>query len=408
MNKMATIWQMAIVPFLFPIVIFLFVAYSPGLLNIEPVYLNHQTPRPFNGSLEPNNKLDGAEYLLRNILQGPESIAILRGEIYTGLRNGWIVRIKTDGTVEQIVTLGIPKCETWEEEKCGRPLGMRFDKNGTLNVVDAHHGLYKVNIQTGSIKTVFDSSWLVDGKKPKIINDFDMIARSGDFYFSETSNKFAMKDSIFEVLEGAPNGRIIHHNFHSNITRTLVDGLAMPNGVQLAPRKEYLLFSESGRNRVMKYHLSGKKEGKLEVFIDNLPGFPDNIRTNREGGYWLPLFMANPPEKSDLLSRLRSYPTVRKVIARLISILRSTVIFIESFHPSECLKDFASKLGTVQYYSTMYTPYGLLLELNNKGKIIRSLHSPQGILSYISEVYSYGDALYLASPNNPFLAKLTM
>ena len=36
-----------------------------------------------------------------------------------------------------------------DEPVCGRPLGMRFDRDGYLIVADAYLGLYKVNVATG-------------------------------------------------------------------------------------------------------------------------------------------------------------------------------------------------------------------------------------------------------------------
>ena len=38
-----------------------------------------------------------------------------------------------------------------DEPTCGRPLGMRFDKDGYLIVVDAYLGLFKVNVATGNL-----------------------------------------------------------------------------------------------------------------------------------------------------------------------------------------------------------------------------------------------------------------
>ena len=38
-----------------------------------------------------------------------------------------------------------------DEPTCGRPLGMRFDKDGYLIVADAYLGLFKVNVVTGKI-----------------------------------------------------------------------------------------------------------------------------------------------------------------------------------------------------------------------------------------------------------------
>ena len=37
-----------------------------------------------------------------------------------------------------------------------------------------------------------------------------------------------------------------------------------------------------------RYHLKGPKEGTTDIFLDNLPGLPDNISPNSRGdGYWV-------------------------------------------------------------------------------------------------------------------------
>ena len=43
------------------------------------------------------------------------------------------------------------------EDKCGRPKGMKFDKDGHLIVVDSYIGLLKVNTETGHITTLVSS-----------------------------------------------------------------------------------------------------------------------------------------------------------------------------------------------------------------------------------------------------------
>ena len=50
------------------------------------------------------------------------------------------------------------------------------------------------------------------------------------------------------------------------------------NGIELDPSGDFLLFCESGRARLHKLHLSGPAAGTSEVFIDSLPGIPDNIK----------------------------------------------------------------------------------------------------------------------------------
>lgn len=43
------------------------------------------------------------------------------------------------------------------------------------------------------------------------------------------------------------------------------------------------------RFRCMRYWLKGELEGKLDVFIDNLPGAPDNINLAPDGSFWIAL-----------------------------------------------------------------------------------------------------------------------
>lgn len=37
----------------------------------------------------------------------------------------------------------------------------------------------------------------------------------------------------------------------------------------------------------MRYYLEGEKQGSIDVFIDRLPGMPDNIRYDGQGHYWI-------------------------------------------------------------------------------------------------------------------------
>jgi len=41
------------------------------------------------------------------------------------------------------------------------------------------------------------------------------------------------------------------------------------------------------RYRCQKYWLKGTDKGKTEIFIDNLPGGPDNIYLAPDGSFWI-------------------------------------------------------------------------------------------------------------------------
>lgn len=44
------------------------------------------------------------------------------------------------------------------------------------------------------------------------------------------------------------------------------------------PSERFLIYCESGRARLHKYHLTGPEAGTSEVLVDSLPGLPDNIK----------------------------------------------------------------------------------------------------------------------------------
>ncbi|WVZ57521.1 hypothetical protein U9M48_007898 [Paspalum notatum var. saurae] len=64
------------------------------------------------------------------------------------------------------------------------------------------------------------------------------------------------------------------------------------------------------RRRCSRYHLAGDKKGTVQKFIDNLPGFPDNIRYDGEGRYWIALTSGRTLQR-DLLMK---HPFLRKLV----------------------------------------------------------------------------------------------
>jgi signal peptidase I len=60
---------------------------------------------PLEGKLAPNKRLDAAEPLLEGQIVGPESIAVRKDEIYTGVIGGDVIRYK-DGKMEVVAKFG--------------------------------------------------------------------------------------------------------------------------------------------------------------------------------------------------------------------------------------------------------------------------------------------------------------
>lgn len=80
--------------------------------------------------------------------------------------------------------------------------------------------------------------------------------------------------------------------------------------------KIMVLFNVS----IFRYYIKGVDEGKVEVFMDNLPGFPDNIRASSNGGYWIGISAVRKAPFS-MLDMLASKPLARKLIAKVMKII---------------------------------------------------------------------------------------
>lgn len=64
---------------------------------------------------------------------------------------------------------------------------------------------------------------------------------------------------------------------------------------------------------MFRYHIKGELKGKSEVFIQNLPGFPDHIRLSSKGGYWLGIATM----RTDFFDLMQQYPRAKNFIAKV-------------------------------------------------------------------------------------------
>uniref|UniRef100_M8C0R2 Strictosidine synthase 1 n=1 Tax=Aegilops tauschii TaxID=37682 RepID=M8C0R2_AEGTA len=130
--------------------------------------------------------------------------------------------------------------ETATEGHCGRPLGLRFHlKSGYLYVADAYKGLMRV-APGGGEATVLVTE--VDGVPLRFTNGVDID--------------------------------------QADIT--------YPNGLAISADRTHLIISSTGPCKLLRYWIKGSKACTVELFAD-LPGYPDNVRPDKRGGYWVAL-----------------------------------------------------------------------------------------------------------------------
>nr|XP_033793775.1 adipocyte plasma membrane-associated protein isoform X1 [Geotrypetes seraphini] len=363
---------------LLPLLAAIFILECP----IEPQYLSFQEPPLLSGVLEPNLKLRKAERLFEGQLVGPESIANIGDVLYTGTADGQIVKIE-DGKSHTVARLGRPPCGTRElEPTCGRPLGIRVGPNGTLFVIDSYLGLFEVNPVTGDAQILVYPGIPIQGRKLSFVNDLTITQDGKKIYFTDSSSKWQRKDFTFLVLEGRDDGRLLEYDTVTREVKVLLDGLRFPNGVQLSPAEDFVLVAETTMARIRRYYVSGLRKGGADMFLENMPGFPDNIRPSSSGGYWVAMSAVRQNPGFSMVDFLAQRPWLRELIFKLFS--QETVM-------------------------KLVPKYSLVLELSDDGIYMRSLHDPNGeVVTYVSEAHEYDGHLYLGSFRSPFLCKLKL
>ncbi|XP_073269241.1 protein STRICTOSIDINE SYNTHASE-LIKE 2-like [Primulina huaijiensis] len=170
------------------------------------------------------------------------------------------------------------------EHICGRPLGLRFnEQTGHLYVADAYMGLIEVG-PNGGLGTPLAKQ--VDGVSFGFTNSLDIDPSNGLVYFTDSSTRFPRRNHIPVILSGENSGRLMKFDPKTKETTLLLSNLMFPNGVALSKKGDFLLFVETTTCKLFKFWLKTSKAGILEL-LTQLPGFPDNVKRNKKGGFWV-------------------------------------------------------------------------------------------------------------------------
>jgi sugar lactone lactonase YvrE len=290
-----------------PFIVFILTATLAYLLFAPvPITPAAWTPPPaprLTGQYERNSRLSTVQRLSLGEGHKPEDVALdADGKIYAGFEDGRIMVLQPDGTQPRVFA-----------NTGGRPLGLIFDRDGKLIVADAIKGLLSIG-NTGDIRVLAVEA---DGEKFGCLNDLD-VGADGTIYFTEASHKFPMSRHVEDLLEHQPNGRLLALDPQTQRPRTLLRDLYFANGVAVSPDQTFVLVAETGKYRIRRYWLKEPKMGQTDIFIDNLPGFPDGISSNGNGKFWLALVTP----RQALVDGMLPYPFVRKIVFRLPTFLR--------------------------------------------------------------------------------------
>ncbi|MDH3304338.1 MAG: SMP-30/gluconolactonase/LRE family protein [Gammaproteobacteria bacterium] len=321
---------------------------------VEPVAWSAPADRGLVDPFESNDRLAAAVGIDLNGYQGPEDAAIgPGGRIYATTHGGHIIEIR-NGQVREFSYPG------------GRPLGIESNVDGSLIVANAYLGLQRIE-RDGSVSTLLSD---IDGE-PLVYANNAAIGSDGTIYFSESSSKFGAQSSsgtydasLLDIMEHGGHGRVFAFRPSTGDVEVLLQNLNFANGVAVSADGSFLLVSETGHYRVLKYWLAGDRQGRTDVLLDNLPGFPDNLNSGAQGRFWLGL--AAP--RNRLLDQISDRPFVRKIVQRLPSFMRPKAV-----------------------------PSSHVIAFNGDGEILMNLHDDEARFPTLTGVLETGDALYLTT-----------
>lgn len=350
----------------FRFLLLLIVATAAFLLlmpsKVEPVAWT-PTPAPSlaSGVYADNQKLKDVERVGASDIDGPEAFLLENDLLITGLHDGRVIRSSLDGKVTKVLT-----------DTGGRPLGLARHPNGLLVIADGVKGLLSLDAQGRVIPLTTAANGVPFG-----FTDDVAIDKPGHYaYFSDASSRWGYGKDGEAIIEHGGDGRLLRYDFQTGKTTTLLDKLEFANGVTLRPDDAYVLVNETGAYRISRYWLSGPKAGTHDVFIDNLPGLPDNLAFNGRDRFWVALYAP----RNKLLDATAPHPFVRKMIVRAMMVLHTPV------------EKRAFALG-----------------LDLDGKVIANLQDAgSGNYSPITSVREYGEWLYFGSLKEQHMVRLPL
>eukprot|EP00250_Pteridium_aquilinum_P018694 c24167_g1_i2 orf=301-1437(-) len=336
------------------------------LSPIQPLPLSLPPAPASIGPFAPNQLL---RTHLRRIGNGlipcPEDVAAdANGFLFVGCADGWIKRVHpSSDSVENWVHLGAGR----------RPLGVTIGLHGELIVCDPDMGL--LNVTKENVEVLSEEA---QGVKFMLTDGVAVSREDGIIYFTDASDKHPLSLFMTGFMEAHPNGRLLKYDQGMRTTTVLMDHLYGANGIALSGNEDFLVFCETLMARCQRYWIKGEKAGHAEIFIDNLPGFPDNIKNDGKGHFWIALPLARPSYMNWLLK----YPF---------------------------LNQLQEVLGVTERMFKMLSKRGLVLAVTEEGVPVLTLADPSGAaIHYVTTAFVVGDDLYLGSLGIDFLGHVKL
>ncbi|CAD6249116.1 unnamed protein product [Miscanthus lutarioriparius] len=291
------------------------------------------------------------------MLRGPESVAfdgvgagpysgVSDGRIikWNGFERGWSTYAYSPGHDAEACTASRTRPAELTESKCGRPLGLRFHhQSSNLYIADAYKGLMRVGPGGGGA-TVLAAD--VDGVPLRFTNGVDVDQVTGDVFFTDSSMNYPWSQHERVTVTGDSSGRLMKYDPKTGQATVLQAGITYPNGLAISADRTHLVVALTGPCKLLRYWIDGPKAGTSEHLAD-LPGYPDNVRADGRGRFWVALHR----EKTELPFGPDSHLLAVRVGAdgQVVQVMRGP----KSVRPTEVVEREGGKL----YMGSVELPY---------------------------------------------------
>ncbi|KAH9704641.1 Str synth domain-containing protein [Citrus sinensis] len=325
-------------------------------------------PVSSSASLLSNSKYSSSMKDLIKLGEGcvnhPEDVSVVvrKGALYTATRDGWV----------KYFILHNETLVNWKHIDSNTFLGITTTKEGDVIVCDTEKGLLKVS-EAG-----------VEVLDPNVRFTNDAIeASNGSLYFTVSSKEYTPKEYYKDLVEGNPHGQLLKYDPESNETTVLQEGFYFANGVALSEDESFVVVCESWEFRCRRYWLKGPDQGKLENFIEDLPGGPDNINLAPNGSFGVSFNFGYNMNQTGVRA-IQSCPDKWKLLEAYPELINLLI-------------PLGNDAGAQ------------VVKVDTDGKIIKDFNDDNATdISFVTSAVEFEDNLYMASIQSKFVGKLPL
>lgn len=216
-----------------------------------------------------------------------------------------------------------------------------------------------------------------------------VVSKSGDIFFTHSSSEVEI-DKIIHSMAINPSGRLIQYSRSNGKITVLKDQILFANGLVLSPDEDFIIVAETGTSTLYRVWLQGDKVGSSEIFIDGLPGTPDNLTINKKG-ILVTMAASGDPYHPIASHFLAPWPKIRKFIVRLCDLILMPFRFVNSIYPNVITNTFVREFGGMNSLKYIFSARRTVILLNWNGEIIASYHGSDGSLGPITHALQISD-----------------